>query len=519
MGSQNSAKKAGFLQPASKSRMVFIAFITCLAGTALYMLDSFLYRHDFASNTLLYLGEKALLVHDGVPPRLENMGLSPPLPLSIILLLENPFVAAALTGGFAAIMTLLSLYRKYRQHRIGFAMLAMLFCYVLLSPVSLFLLCQQPDTCILLAFMLLMYHHYYMYGRHDNTYNLFMFGMLTAFLVLTRWQAILLVPLFSLVLAARMFRDYPAKAMAVSLTSLFPSAVLAISLGYLTWVFLGDPFYFLSHWSNAAGIKSVLPEYMLNADSVINGLNLALLMCVNNVFLILPYVFMGLWLLVSWRKIDRWLVLVIYLSPLFLLCIQFTTSFPETNLNFLLIFVATAVFIYIYCRKYLLARPFPELFVITILLSFTASFYLPMSSSQGSEEREFCQILTGQKLEGMLAPYRSAFALMDPRGKILTDDAVNFPIVYMARDPKRFILPYQYEFEMVLAAPQNFARYLLVSDRREKDRLAGRYPMATVGYVPHFIPIGHFENLYLYESEQQNRQDQHAKADCLSVIP
>jgi hypothetical protein len=69
----------------------------------------------------------------------------------------------------------------------------------------------------------------------------------------------------------------------------------------------------------------------------------------------------------------------------------------------------------------------------------------------------------------------------------------------MLNDPKRFVLPYEYEFEMILSAPHHFVHYLVSSDLPATDRVAARYPMASVGYVPKFSLVGQFGNLFLYE--------------------
>ena len=172
-----------------------------LSGCGLTLLTIFLYQHGFASKILLYLGEKSLLIYHGNPPRLENMGFTnPPFPLFLVLLFNNPFVATAVTGGSIVTICLITLYRQYRRKTISFVLFGLLVVYLTLSPLSLYLFSQHLPAALLFSLLLLTYHHLFKYCRENISYNLFMFGLISALIFLTDFQTILLIPLFTSVL-------------------------------------------------------------------------------------------------------------------------------------------------------------------------------------------------------------------------------------------------------------------------------------------------------------------------------
>jgi len=478
--------------------------ITLLLGLGLTLLNFFLYQHDFASRILLYLGEKALLVYDGNPPRLENMGFTnPPFPLFFVLLVKNPFVATAFMGSIVATTILMVLYRKYRQKCISFTLFGLLFIYVTLSPLSLFLFSQQMPTSILIALLLLIYHHLYRYCRENISYDLFMFGLLSVLIFVTDFQAILLIPLFTFSLVTKTIGTSPVRSITILITGLFPMISVSLAWCYLNWLFLGDPFHFISYWHTALEPLSSSRDTIIQSQTIAGTLRAGVRLCLKNGFLLLPYFVLCIWLIISSKKVKCCVTKSIILAPLFLLCIQLFTNFTEVNHYFFLFFVATAVSIRIHNHEHMQGSVFSHLFTISVLISLGMSFWLPYHHLS-SEEQLFSQILMGQQVKGNLTQYRDLIAELEPAERILLDDTVNYPLVFLTNDPKRFVLPYEYEFNMVLAAPDHFVRYLVASDLASRDKVYGRYPMAALGYVPKFSLRGQFGNLYLYEISERN---------------
>ncbi len=480
-----------------------------LVGCGLTMLNLFLYEHDFASRCLLYLGEKALLVHDGKPPRLENMGFSsPPFPHFFVLLANNPFVATAFVGGMMITVAMLSLYRGLTKRYISMPLFSVLLCYLLLSPLSLFLFAQQLPDGILMGLLLLSYYHLFKYSEQEISYDLFLFGLLSAFLFLTKFQAVAVVPMFGIVLAAKYGRRHPLKGLAVLLTSLFPVIFISLSWCYLNWVFLGDPLYFLTHWNALTDTTSSISSLDLQPRDLEAGIKATIHFFTQNMPILLPYVLTGIWIFAPQDRPKKDMALPVFLTPMVFLLAHYMTTSTAMNQDLLLLFVATAVSIRIYCREQMGDSLFKGIFTLTMAISLVMSFWLPCSHN-GSEEQLFCQVLTGERKHGNLTPYRRLLDRIRSQDHILMDDTSNYPLVFMTQEPKKFILPYEYEFEMILAAPQHFVRYIIVSDTSSQDRILGRYPLASVGIVPDFSLIGQFGNMYLYEASIQKGHGLH----------
>ena len=80
-----------------------------------------------------------------------------------------------------------------------------------------------------------------------------------------------------------------------------------------------------------------------------------------------------------------------------------------------------------------------------------------------------------------------------PGQKVLMDDAVNFPIIYLINDASRFILPYQNEFFLTLQQPDLLTDFILVpgSETRgqEQDRILSYWPQLVETTLPGFQEV------------------------------
>ncbi|MBI9091554.1 MAG: hypothetical protein JEZ12_20270 [Desulfobacterium sp.] len=479
----------------------FPVLICLLLSGGFTLLNYYLYQQGFASKILLYLGEKSLLTYHGNPPRLENMGFAnPPLPHFFTLLIRNPFVASAIVGSIIATSMMMALYRVHQEKKISRSLFIFLFLYVALSPLSLFTFSQQMPTALLIGLLLLIYHHLYLYCQQGISYNLFMFGLLSALVFLTEFQAVLLIFIFTFSLVCNAFCDKPLMGLSIVFTGLFPVVFFAVSWCYLNWLFLGDPFHFISYWSSALEPLLSFPEKMIHSQTAYGALLTSFRLCYENAFLLLPYYLFIVWMIISpkFMKTIECVTGSILIAPFFLLYIQLFTNFVELNQFFFLIFVVSAVSIRIHLHDQLKGTIFSALFTCSMGVSLCMSFWLPFHHPS-SEEKIFAEFLLGNETNGNLDNYRNLIDELHPNGKILLDDTVNYPLVFIVNDPQRFVLPYEYEFDMVLSFPAQFIRYLVVSDLSSIDAVQGRYPMATNGYVPDFSLLGQFGNLFLYE--------------------
>jgi len=480
----------------NRQRLLFVLIFAAAAAMFLFI-NTTLFEHGFASDKQLFLGEKTLLVYKGNIERLENTGFSNnPLALMLTVLFRNPFLTAALVGGMILTLLLRSLCR-YRQKKVlSWPLFILLFCYLICSPLTLFMLTQKIATAIVVALLLLIFHHLFCYDRSGISYNLFMFGILSACVFLTQFQAIFIFPLFSFALVAKQMNREPMKSGAVIMAGLFPVVFMLASSCYLNWLFLNDPLHFFTH-----GITLDVPLSAQTQTTVPFDFQMALTMSIEqlgkHILLLVPYILVGITLLIQY-KTTSCVSIVIFLAPLFLLFSELLCNVTRIPHAFFILFPATAVAIYIHCRQQLNQPLFRHLFTAGLCISLVASFVVPLQH-KGTEEHIFTRILFNGNRHGKLDMYKRLLAAIHDNGKILMDDTVNYPLVYLSQDPKQFYLPYQYEFNMVLAAPQHFVRYLIVSSQPARDQVLGRFPLADVGYVPGFSLVGRFGELSLYK--------------------
>jgi hypothetical protein len=85
-----------------------------------------------------------------------------------------------------------------------------------------------------------------------------------------------------------------------------------------------------------------------------------------------------------------------------------------------------------------------------------------------------------------------------PAQKVLLDDGVNFPIIYLLNDASYFILPYQNEFFLALQQPDLSTDFILIPGSQtrgsEQDRILSYWPQLAETTLPGFQEV--FGNPY-----------------------
>ncbi len=457
-----------------------------------------LFKDGFASNVLLYLGEKALLVFHGRPPRLENLGfVYPPLPYFFILIFRNALLASALVGAFGAVCFLAIAYVAYRKGRISKTLLGLIAVFVTFSPLSLFLLSQQMQTCLLIIFLMQVFHHLFRYSKRRLSFDLFMFGILSSLLFFTQFQAIVLIPFLVGALLMESGHMTRSNIWAVGFTGVFPSVFVALSWCYLNQLFMKDPFYFVRWWKSALQAQLAPEQLLVASQSLIGSFIYAIRLCFENSMILLPYGVIIARLVC--KKYERKTLLVsMIITPFLLLWWQIVAGNLELSEHFLLLFLATALFVYIRTTDVKKEDVFDRIFTFSVVLALIGSFILPLKYGS-REEKIFTQKLLGIPVEGNLLAYEKLLNRIDRKSMVLLDDTRLFPLVFLDKNPRRFYLPYEYEYEMYLSAPHLYVRYLVISRDRSRDRLAGMAPEASLGLVPHFRLLGKFGDAFLFE--------------------
>lgn len=497
------SKNRSFSRRNSLRRYAPPVFLTIVLGFIFHQLNLLLAQSGFISNISLYLGEKSLLMHRGNPPRLENIGFdNPPLPHAIVTLGNDPLLMTAFVGAAGLVFLLIRMYWNYRRGTIPFSFFAVLFLYITLSPLMLFVLTQQLPTTVLLIILLLMYAHLYRYAATGVSYDLFLFGILSCALIFTEFQASLLIPLLTFGLTAKVIGSQPVRGLAIMATAMFPTLATALSWCYLNWLFMGDPLHFLHYWRSALQPVTSLPGNALSFWAVENALIQGLTMLGHQWLLILPWLVLGIWLLLTIHRTRSCVTSTIFLSPFIFLIIQLTSRLTTQGNSFSLLFVLAAISIRVHLHRFINQTFFSPLFTASLAVSLLASHWLPLHGD-ATEEKLFMQIIHGQKITGNLQPYMEILDATKDQGIILADDTTLYPLVFLSGNPSRFILPYNYEFDPALATPQAHARYIVLTPQPNKDKVAGRFPKALQGYLPHYTQAGRFGQLLLYENRQK----------------
>ncbi|MBW2072681.1 MAG: hypothetical protein JRI89_15690 [Deltaproteobacteria bacterium] len=474
-----------------------------LPGAALFVgyaaINHWLFTRGYAARTSLFLGEKCLLVFHGNPPRLENLGfVYPPLPYAFTLLCGNPFLGTALVGAAAASLFLGFLRKSapFCQKGAAARMLSLLlFSYLCLSPMFLFLFTQRSNVCLFVLLFSLGVYALLRYAEQDLSIHLLLAGMVFGALFYVSFESFLLVGFFLLPLV-QIVRCRNSSLTTVWLVLCFPMAFFALSWLYLNYVFMGDAFYFL-HFQRAtqgaaAGSQN-LQAVVGNAAAALAVLGRELQ---RNFLLIMPYFMVLLASLFLRKRLFHYLHLIL-LAPLLTAYLRiYLGSFSGETIEYA-IFLTTAVLIA--SKDVLLRERKWTVWLLTLCFctSLAVSFILPLEHGS-DEEKGFARALYGHGNFQNLQNDLELLERLGSKGRVLLDDTTLYSLVYLYGDPKRFLLPYEYEFETALSAPRLFVSYVVVSKNKFRDRLLGRYPLASAGFLQGYELVADFGRAVLY---------------------
>ena len=482
-------------------------------STGLFLLALFaslnteLMQRGFSSKSLLYLGEKALLVFQGRPPRLENLGfVYPPLPYLFVLVFRNVFWAAAFVGSLSVAGFFSMVWGAFSKGYISSRLLLMIPLYVVLCPLCLFLLTQQIQLALLVMILMQAYFHLYRYLQRRLSFDLFAFGLLTGLLFYTQFLTIFVIPLLLYaVVAGSSSHDWKHRS-AVFFVGIFPAFFFTVSWGYLNWIFMKDPLYFLKQWHVTFDPERIPPEVMQAAYDSWHALKSTLKLCIQVTPLILPY-WAVLFALLFRKTPRRFLSFTVLATPPWLLYLLIAGGQFEFHLCYFILFLPTAFLVRIMEFRAKESKNLDTILVIALAVSLFSSFWF-MARGGSPEERLFLKGISGKEC-GNLALYKELLAQVDatdPGAAILLDDTRQYPLVFLDGNPKRFILPYEYEYETVLAAPELFVDYLVLPERSVRDRLAGKYPLGRFGYVDRYQLVGKYGDLLLFRKTEEADQ-------------
>lgn len=139
------------------------------------------------------------------------------------------------------------------------------------------------------------------------------------------------------------------------------------------------------------------------------------------------------------------------------------------------------------------------LFIGTLVVSFFTSVFFLINSPY-EQERIFVRSFLGSSFEGNLNESRKVLNVINEPGSILMDDSLNYKLPYLSANIRRFVLPYQDQFRIVLTNPAHFVKYVIVSKEPRNDDVLKRYPNAINGELDGFHLIYFNNDLLVYKN-------------------
>jgi hypothetical protein len=477
----------------ARTRLRIAAFlVAAVVLSVLYALAiGMLERRGVVSPGLAFFAEKAALAKSGLPPRLINVGFVYPL-LSYLLLLPFPtaLIGQAAIGGITIAAVLDFLGERVTDRLVRWT--ARLF--VLVSPVVIYLATEDASTLLLAVLLAVSVHHITHFLRTDYSLDLFIGSTLLGltFFLDFRSAALLLAIVPAAVLP--LWRDHRSQAISVGLTLTVPTLFLTLAWSYVNWIFLGDPFAFVTGRGSIFRTFPITPALLAAAGDPVQTLRTAGAALLFSLPVTLPY-FTGFAFLRRGRASFTIPMLVTYASPLLFVIFAIFGGLYRPTVGLLALFLFVFIFsVDAMRRSWVLA--------LALVIGLIGSCVAPFASPDAGE-RTFADVLFRHEVapdaEG-LGPYRAIAARLGSEGRILMDDAELFPLVDVLAAPGRLVLPYQYEFASAASNPGRFVRYVVVA-RRPEDSLYALYPGAEFGHLPNFHEILRLPGFIVFERD------------------
>ena len=454
----------------------------------------------FLTHESEFLGAKALEAFNGAEPRYRAIvSVFPPLLVYGTLVLGSPvtlqvLLSALLIGLLIWQMGNISVPQTWQ--RVWTAL-------ILLHPAFGLMLLRSSVWVMTTIFLTLQMTLLWKLAKAKaspslpSTLLLVLLGLGLAPLMLLRYESWFMLPVVALALWV-LFHQEPwgFKSTAI-LVTLFMSLVFIGTWLYINWLFTGDAYYFLT--SPYSSMRLTETMAFLQQESFWPSWLRSFTWIVQVVPVYLLIVAWALW------QDKRWgLTILILLLPVILLVAAFWqgTFMPEISRFGLFLGIIPLV-----------VEQFPpssrgQRLVITgaLVVSLVCSGALLQQNQFIPEETFLWRQLTQQALPSSLsvqqwiqqkqAQRQIAQVLFEkilPGQRVLMDDALNFPIIYLVNDSSYFILPYQNEFSLALQQPDIFTDFILVPGPQtlgnEQDRLLSYWPQLAETTLPGFQEV------------------------------
>jgi len=425
-------------------------FLFCYLSYLLFSSDFFHLR------TVSYF-EKARLALQGSPPRLENIGfVYPPLPVFFAILVPVPWMAQ---GFVAALVYGILLYFSFKFYRSDLPLFA---AFPLFLP-FLYLALLRFD--ILVLFFLVSASTLLLLKYWEEEFSLYLFtaGILFGLAFFIDFSVVYLTVFYAFVLLLKRGRPFKQR-LGVALVFSSPVLFFLLFTLFINFVFKDDPFYFVKKYYQFF-VKD--PELIYGKADLYGTIALLIDYLKRSFLLNLPY-FVGFFLVKKWKEYYASPLFLVYASPLLFSFFQIRLGLFTFSLSNSLIFL---FFVALFLNRIRFRAPV----YAALAVSLVASPFLFLNS-RDLNEVNFVKAAFGMEYERNLSFYKEvAYHLNSLEGKILLDDRSLYPAVLFVSDVKKLILPYQYEFQVVLAHPCGRTDYAVAVAGTE-DALYRNYP-------------------------------------------
>ena len=456
----------------TRSLMLELAVIVAGGFTAYGALGSWLWRGGFVSTPLLFLAEKMAIANGGAPSRIIGAAfVYPPLALVLMAPFHNPIVGQA---ALAAIVDGLFIFWTRRHIR---SPLTRRLTQLSFLGSGVILYTSIEDAGALLACELAALATFALLRFFEKNYSLDLFAA-GAFVGLTffiDFRVIALAIVFVPTLIWTAGHTSREKFVAVLITLVVPSFLMALGWTFVNWVFLGDPIAFAHGPTSFFHIRA-LPAHPDFTPQSLLGLGLML-----SPVWVAPH---------ALRHLDRRtrLAAIFILLASLLWAFGFSTQTANGAITIWLIPLGVAI-------AFSATRKASLLLNTALIVSVVGSWLF--ISTGNADAGSFYRSLTSLTPVSNTTRARTIGAATAGARHVLIDDADLYGVVALDENTERFILPYARTFAKALENPQLFADAIVVSTAGN-DRVLQRYPSLAAGALPGYHAAGNVDGARIF---------------------
>ncbi|HRW92032.1 MAG TPA: hypothetical protein P5560_03690 [Thermotogota bacterium] len=405
-------------------------------------------------------------------------------PLSLLLSFvfpENPVLVPSFSGALLVSLLLLYVWRNFQTRPLKFMASFLLVAF----PGVLFSILLSQDFVLFLFLFSVSFYFLLEFSVEERVFYLFMFGLLSGFLFLLRFET-----LFAFAYLVFVFFAFypPRKAFHYVVSALFPAVFLFLSWLFVVWIFWEPP----AHYIQAIWQDFFAASWVRQSS---NHLSLFLGLLPFPVWYL--FLFFSLGRFPEFFRSPLFLILFFPFPMVFLFLFSGHAFFPST---WPVLFVFHFVLLFPYLGPLFNEKRSTWLHAMVLLFLLGWNFF-SFSFSAFPEERAFCTFIRGESFTSPVETYRSLAQKIRSDGVLLLDlQASAAPLFFVSPLPEMF-LPGMDEFESALSQPHFFVDQVLV--HLPSDGVSQRLDLAWLRQEEGFSVVSQGKDWILWQSSAQ----------------